>query len=470
MQYVNDDMDDAFRRAGKDYPLDTSGADWDKIAAGLKYPEQPGNGNDNRRLLWLLLLLPLPWLCMKYNGAGDTAGIANNQKVSIQQNNNDASTIHAQNKQITADKANNEIQNHQQTPSASSETYSQPSSPQNTYLNSNVSASFKTRTNAFHQDKLDIGSRNTKNQSGYNLPVKRNVATNNNTDVANNDISIAGKNQDVNANANANQKEIVKNENQVSVPPVTVSIDAKSKMQPADHANDSANSDLVKKEEAKKDVDLNNVKPVVEKKKPSAAKEKKFYAGVIAGLSTTSIKGQKSSGAGLDAGILAGFNISSHFAIEAGAFSTKKYYYSNGDYYDKSKIYMPSNSKLTTVEGNCRMIEIPVSMRYNFGGKAASWFATAGISNYFMKKEDYDYTYYYYTTNYSATYHKTYTNASKDWLAVMQFSAGKTFSLGKIAVLRLEPYAQLPLKGVGYGKLPLTSYGFRLGLTKQLFR
>ena len=31
MQYVNDDMDELFRRAAKDYPLNTNSADWEKV-------------------------------------------------------------------------------------------------------------------------------------------------------------------------------------------------------------------------------------------------------------------------------------------------------------------------------------------------------------------------------------------------------------------------------------------------------
>ena len=41
MQYVNDDMDDVFRKAAEGYPLDTTGADWNKVLAGLEGREEP---------------------------------------------------------------------------------------------------------------------------------------------------------------------------------------------------------------------------------------------------------------------------------------------------------------------------------------------------------------------------------------------------------------------------------------------
>ena len=65
MQYVNDDMDDVFRRAAKNYPLDTSGADWNKVMEGLQGQEAsiPPNKKSHRRYLWLLMLLPLGLVC-----------------------------------------------------------------------------------------------------------------------------------------------------------------------------------------------------------------------------------------------------------------------------------------------------------------------------------------------------------------------------------------------------------------------
>jgi len=65
MQYVNDDMDDLFRRAAENYPLDTKSADWSKIAAELekKHDAIKKPDSNNRKYLWLLLLLPFSFLC-----------------------------------------------------------------------------------------------------------------------------------------------------------------------------------------------------------------------------------------------------------------------------------------------------------------------------------------------------------------------------------------------------------------------
>src|SRR5215204_1792576 len=78
MQYVNDDMDELFRRAAENYPLDTKGANWDKVLSALQdqnintaIPEKKKN---NGRFLWLLLLLPLGLICNRLYSPGSLVG------------------------------------------------------------------------------------------------------------------------------------------------------------------------------------------------------------------------------------------------------------------------------------------------------------------------------------------------------------------------------------------------------------
>lgn len=76
MQFQNNDMDDLLRRAAEDYPLDTSGADWNKVLNALQDDENkeaaavPVRKTSRRRFLWLLLLLPLGFVCNYYYGNG----------------------------------------------------------------------------------------------------------------------------------------------------------------------------------------------------------------------------------------------------------------------------------------------------------------------------------------------------------------------------------------------------------------
>src|SRR3954471_14954944 len=67
MQSLNDDMDELFRRAADEYPLNTDGSDWNKLMQKLhqvkdELPETEKKQNDFN-YLWFLLLLPLGFIC-----------------------------------------------------------------------------------------------------------------------------------------------------------------------------------------------------------------------------------------------------------------------------------------------------------------------------------------------------------------------------------------------------------------------
>jgi hypothetical protein len=115
------------------------------------------------------------------------------------------------------------------------------------------------------------------------------------------------------------------------------------------------------------------------------------------------------------------------------------------------------------------MFELPVNLRYLFpGGKKNSWFATAGVSSLLMKHQQYGYVYYYPTSGTSATYHKTYEDSESYLLSHLHVSGGMIHHLG-FADLRIEPYLNIPVKGIGIGELPMMNIGLQAGLTRKLF-
>ena len=147
--------------------------------------------------------------------------------------------------------------------------------------------------------------------------------------------------------------------------------------------------------------------------------------------------------------------------------ATGKHYYSEGKYFSTDKIYMPPNSRISDVTGNCKMIEVPLSVKYNFAfRKNSNWFATLGSSSYFMKKENYVYNYYYGTYG-PVPHSKEYKNSSTNLFSNVTISAGYEHKLGGLSAFRIEPYVKIPLSGMGIGKLPLFSTGLQIGLVKK---
>ena len=188
----------------------------------------------------------------------------------------------------------------------------------------------------------------------------------------------------------------------------------------------------------------------------------------MVGPDISTVKFESIKNTGINIGIILGYRLNKKLSIETGLMWDKKFYYSEGQYFKTGKIYLPSNTRIRNVDGNCKMLEVPLNVKFNFksSGKT-NWFSAIGVSSYFMKQETYDYT--IISTGQPYTYKKTYNEPSQFLLSTINVSVGYNHFLGKFGTLRIEPYFKIPLKGVGIGSLPITSAGINFGITKKLF-
>ena len=178
------------------------------------------------------------------------------------------------------------------------------------------------------------------------------------------------------------------------------------------------------------------------------------------------VKFQSVKGVGTTAGVLLGYAFNQRWGVETGLYLDSKKYYTEGDYF-KMKNPLPSNYKLLTVDGTCNMLELPVNIRYNLStGEKRKWFVTAGMSTYFMSKENYSYQ--YLENGWPGQNSATYKKPSQYWFTVINLSMGFEQKLGRIGNLRLEPYLRVPLSGIGTGSLPIMSAGLNIGITRPI--
>nr|MBA2248642.1 outer membrane beta-barrel protein [Chitinophagaceae bacterium] len=123
------------------------------------------------------------------------------------------------------------------------------------------------------------------------------------------------------------------------------------------------------------------------------------------------------------------YAISQKFTLRTGLYISKKIYSVGADDYHATPGTPGNYYFLQTVNANCKVYEVPVLVNYNFGkaGKH-NWFASAGLSSYFMKKESYEY---FYKTPYGVTDKKswTITNQNKHYFSVLDLSAGYEYHI-----------------------------------------
>lgn len=221
-----------------------------------------------------------------------------------------------------------------------------------------------------------------------------------------------------------------------------------------------AKPDVVKAEGDNKQVPTKNAKENIVKKQNG------FYAGILVGTSVDAVKNQGIRKPGFDIGILAGYRLNNKTAVETGLRFAEKNYYSNGKYFSMNKVgqTMPQGMQVLSLEGSSQLLEIPLSIKHNLLQKKNNTvYASAGITSYLLLKEK---------NNYLALYNgvkqnikSTYSNSSEYFAASIDVSAGYEFTTGKKNTLRIEPFVQIPLKGIGVGSLPVTSTGLRLAFS-----
>lgn len=479
MQYLDDNMDELFRKAAEEYPLKTPEPDWSRIESAL----QSGNNNplpagkdktDRSRFLWLLLLLPLGFIYTHNIKSGkginkaniSVAGKSGNDKNNTQKENQLVTTNSniqypdkteaSDNNPISLERKTNDnpitLKNEKQ----SGKLFNHPKTTTNDLTTNNSSSNIRNQKDITYENQRPKSKSRKDQKSGNLISVsnqdQQSISRNNRQSISDKSVS--------NKSISDNEEPSISNNDQ----PLTAKSDQQNVSNiPLKNTNPQPESLLTKNKDS---IAINNTVAATKKNVIKVEKRKQhgLYISIIGAADVSTIKMQTVDHMGFGAGILVGYQFNKNWAIESGVLWDKKQYYSDGEYFDTKKTGIPPTVQVLNVDGACNMFEVPVSARYNFSfKKKGNFFATAGLTSYFMKKEEY----YYYAKHGSSYYpaERTYKNSGNNLFSVMTLSAGYEYKLGKIGSLRTEPYLRLPLTGVGIGNLPISSIGLQVGIT-----
>ncbi len=470
MEHVNNDMDDLFRKAGDQYPLKTSGSDWDAVLGKLRedngYMENEEAGRNNRRRWgWLFLLIPLALGSAIYFSSGhkklnqgSTENLKNNIPIE-----KEAATVKPDEGSVKAGTEN--------------------SVPQKMETSENIKKNTDQKSGAgLSLNQVPAGKHfnagntlNSGSAGSHKTPADGTAAgVNRSTGLkpaAGSASGTTARHPDENPSGLSNTEGITQSPGHptevaagsaalaATTPPVSAgSADAGQK-----NSISASESPSIKA----KDSVSNNA--AVKKEKSKAAVSSGLYFGLFGGPNWNTIKFQTVEQTGVDIGILVGYRFNKRIAVESGFILDKSYYYSKGEYFNPSKSGFPSNEEIKDVTGNCVMFEIPVTFRYDFSiGKNHGFFANAGLSSYLMKRETYSANLVPMggmTWTYPDT---TYKNSTNNIFSVMQLSAGYERMIGQKTKIRVEPFVKIPLQGLGIGSMPISSAGIYFGITYSL--
>ncbi len=429
MQNIDDDMDDLFRKAGENYPLNTGQGNWENIEKRIAVvsvptvPQKSERKNNYKKLLLLLLLIGISLLIGFM--------ILNPFQKNYKTNSNGKETNHqADLAQMPVTKDINKL------------------TKEKKEANSIVTPTEKDRAmqQNIHSKKNRTFSLNPPNNNSENVFLKKNPSSlhfNNyqNKNNSSHEIPLVQES----GNTEENQK--VKRESLFT---------------------ESQNGNTALKNKPKSEENKNTMS-TEKKKKPSIIKpvhEKGFYAGVMVGPDFSKVQSGPFSSVGFNSTFLAGYKINKIF-FETGLSSATKYYYSEGKAFNEKGASMPDGMKVNNLESRSKILEIPIKAGYYFyQKKKTNLFISGGVATYIMTNEK---------NNYNVTMNGSpekmeglYTKNNLKMPAVFSISAGVEKNISGLIKIRIEPYLKLPLQGIGVGKLPVTSAGIQIGITGRL--
>lgn len=208
---------------------------------------------------------------------------------------------------------------------------------------------------------------------------------------------------------------------------------------------------------------MNVQEPItVDKQDSIVSKNKKeksaFSWSVVAGIDATTVKFRYAEKASLTGGVIIGYHFNRHWSIHTGALYTRKNYKMAGSDFKAPAGSWVANYKLETVDGFCTMWEIPLLARYTFDTKTKTRaFVSGGLSSYLMTRENYNYFYYY--NGLPIRRNANYPDGKTHPFSILKLSAGWIREVNKSTSLVVEPFANLPLSGLGFGSAKLSSFG-----------
>ncbi len=499
MSHVNgNDIDDLFRRASEKYPLKVGIGDWPSVAADLeKDPSlvlppisDEGDRRRRKRFLWLLLLLPLGGLgYLTYTGKGGTTASTEGTVVKTVSTTTPTVTTTTPTGGAATPTGETTVSNH-----PTIITTEKASSREKRALNGSVTggnsanpafsgAESGNRISDAHTTGTHSRSGLTKNNRSNTAADPTTVSSNTNTDglVNGTDRTIGIVAAEGGARGKGGST-TAKDGSTANAGGSTVAAAGGSTVAAAGVPDPRYAGLLTQRAAVGGGVALtvnvqgrmgatatvagkNNLQKLSQKKQTS------FYIGLLASPDLSTVKMQSIKGVGTTFSFLLGYNINRNWAIETGLSLDRKKYFTEGEYFSKEHLNLYPGYSLLNVDGLCNMWELPINVRYNFGqgNSKMRWFATAGMSTYFMSKENYSYQTENMATGAVGGFSHTFAHPTQYPFSVINLSMGYEQSLGKIGNLRLEPYLRVPLAGIGTGSLPIMSAGLNIGITRRIW-
>ncbi|MGM0743809.1 MAG: hypothetical protein ACQETF_00775 [Bacteroidota bacterium] len=169
---------------------------------------------------------------------------------------------------------------------------------------------------------------------------------------------------------------------------------------------------------------------------------------------------------GYKAGINLEYSITENLSVSVGVIHSLVKYTAQSNNYNPSYYWTGGNAP-DEIIGECLLFDIPISLKFNFlNFERSRFFATAGLSSYFMQSEEYSFNYRAYQPGQEEGWSGQ--TGTSHWLSNAGFSIGYEFDIHPDWSMRVEPFIKVPVQEVGWGNVELYSMGSFISLSYRL--
>jgi hypothetical protein len=247
-----------------------------------------------------------------------------------------------------------------------------------------------------------------------------------------------------------------KNNNNAVDPSKIAAADTKTQNDLAANTNqpDTAGSVTAPVQQTKKD------KPAL---KPILRTGPRFTLAIMAAPDLNAVNSFNRNQVGTNFGVQLGIRLSKKFSISTGASYAVKPYQADGSQYNSIAWQGRSSNDLPDyVSANCKVIDIPLNLNYQFYAKGRNKFAIgSGLSSYIMLRENYHFAF---ADNAKPAYDVQVDGRNQHWLGVLNLNATYERRINSKFSTIIQPYMKLPVTGIGVGRVDLRSTGVAVGV------
>jgi hypothetical protein len=201
------------------------------------------------------------------------------------------------------------------------------------------------------------------------------------------------------------------------------------------------------------------IKPILKRNGP------RLTLSILAAPDINAVNSFNNNQVGTNLGFQLGIHLSKKFSISTGAaYAIKPYQATASQYNSVSWQGKPASSLPSYVSANCKVLDIPVNINYQFYSKGKDAFALGtGLSSYIMLRENYHFD--FADGSGTPSYDIQINNRNQHILGVLNLNATYERRINSKFSTVIQPYMKLPLTGIGTGRVDLKSTGVALGIT-----